>query len=355
MAHYGTGHTGTLVLRQLLQRPEIELAGHLVHTAAKVGMDSGEIVGVDPVGVRAIGSFDEFCALDVDCVTYMATEFGREVDDVIDEMCRLLESGKHVVTTTFIRLVYPKSLPAAMLAKLETACEKGQSAFFGTGIAPGFTTDALPVYVGSLSADPRSVRVAERVLQGTYTDPLSFMALGFGCAPEGPTTDLPADVWTVHFEGAMRMLADGYGWELEAINAFQDLALADKDYEFEAGAIPKGTVAAVRLRFDGIVDGEARLRMSWVYTMPDEPGDYWPPVRPAGSTGRRFTHIDIDGTPGVSVKLKLDGGELPGGDATATRAINAIKAVCSTTPTVHSALDLVVTPMGLQTRKQGDQ
>jgi hypothetical protein len=355
VAHYGTGHTGTLVLRQLLHRPDIELVGHLVHTPTKVGMDSGEIVGVDPVGVRAIGSFDEFCALDADCVTYMATEFGREVDGVIDEMCRLLESGKNVVTTTFIRLVYPKSLPPEMLAKLEKACTAGQSAFMGTGIAPGFTTDALPVYLGSLSEAPRTVRVAERVLQGTYSDPLSFMALGFGSVPDGSTTDLPADLWTEHFEGALRMLADGYGWELDSINAYQDLAVVDEDYEFEAGAVPKGTVGAVRLRFDGIVDGEPRLRMSWVYTMPDEPGDSWSPVRPEGSSGRRFTHIDIDGTPSVSVQLELDGGELPGGDATATRALNAIKAVCDTSAGVRSALDLVVTPQGVQNVEQGDQ
>jgi len=353
VAHYGTGHTGILVLRQLLERPDVELVGHLVHTPAKVGKDSGEIAGVAPVGVHAINRFDEFCALDADCVTYMATEFGREVDDVIDEMCRLLESGKNVVTTTFIRLVYPKSLPPEMLAKLEKACAAGQSAFMGTGIAPGFTTDALPVYLGSLSEAPRTVRVAERVLEGTYSDPLSFMALGFGTVPLGPTTDLPADVWTVHFEGALQMLADGYGWKLESINAHQDLVLADKDYNFAAGAVPRGTVAAVRLRFDGIVDGEPRLRMSWVYTMPDEPGDSWSPVRPAGSNGRRFTHIDIDGTPSVSVTLELDGGELPGGDATATRALNAIKAVCNAMPSVHSALDLVITPQGVQTNKQG--
>jgi 2,4-diaminopentanoate dehydrogenase len=354
VAHYGTGHTGTLVLRQLLQRPDIELVGHLVHTPGKVGRDSGEIVGVEPVGVSAIGSFEEFCALDADCVTYMATEFGREVDDVIDEMCRLLEAGKNVVTTTFIRLVYPKSLPSAMLDELEKACVAGQSAFIGTGIAPGFTTDALPVYVGSLSQEPRSVTVAERVLQGTYSDPLSFAALGFGSRPD-VLTDHPADMWLGHFEGALGMLADGFGWELDSVSAHQDFALADQDYEFEAGAIPKDTVAAIRLRFDGIVDGEVRVRMSWVYTMPDEPGDSWSPVRPTGSKGRRFTDIDIEGSPNVSVKLELDGGDLPGGDSTAARALNAVKAVCDATPTVHSALDLVVTPQGVQTTNKGEQ
>lgn len=352
VAHYGTGHTGTLVLRQLLERPDLELVGHLVHTPAKVGMDSGEIVGADPIGIRAIGSFEEFCALDADCVTYLATEFGREVDDVIDEMCRLLESGKNVVTTTFVRLVYPTSLPPEMLARLEKACAAGQSAFVGAGIAPGFTTDALPVYLGSLSATPRTVRVAERVLQGTYSDPLSFMALGFGSRPD-VLTDHPADMWLGHFEGALAMLADGYGWELDSVSARQDFALAAKDYQFEAGAIPRGSVAAVRLRFDGIVGGEPRLRMSWVYTMADEPGDSWSPVRPEGSTGRRFTQIDIDGIPSVSVKLELDGGDLPGGDATATRALNAVKAVCNAEPGVHSALDLVVTPQGVQTKGKG--
>jgi hypothetical protein len=53
VAHYGTGHTGTLVLRQLLERPDVELVGHLVHTPEKVGKDSGEIAGVASVGVHA--------------------------------------------------------------------------------------------------------------------------------------------------------------------------------------------------------------------------------------------------------------------------------------------------------------
>lgn len=354
VAHYGTGHTGTLVLRQLLARPDLELVGHLVHTPTKVGMDSGEIVGVDPVGVHAIGSFDEFCALDADCVTYFATEFGRDVDEVIDEMCRLLASGKNVVTTTFVRLVYPQSLPPEIVTKLEKACAAGQSAFFGTGIAPGFTTDALPVYCASLSDAPRTVRVAERVLQGTYTDPLSFLALGFGTRPD-VLADVAADAWVGHFEGAMRMLADGFGWRLDSIHARQDFALATQGYQFDAGDIAEGTVAAVRLRFDGIIGDESRLQLSWVYTMPDNPGDSWTPTRPASSTGRRFTHIDIDGDPSVSVTLELAGGDLPGGDATATRALNAIKAVCNATPTVHSALDLVVTPTGVQTKQTGDQ
>ncbi len=331
-AHYGTGHAGTLALRQLLQRPDLQLLGHLVHTRERVGRDSGEIVGVDPVGVRATGDFEAFCELNADCVTYMATEFGRDVDEVVDEMCRLLESGKNVVTTTFIRLVCLRSLPPEMLTKLEKACAAGQSAFIGTGIAP----DSPPMPCRSTSGRSRRSRVAFRwpnaSCSGTYSDPLSFQALGFGTAPQGQTSDLPADVWTAHFGGAVQMLADGYGWELQMINAFRDVALADRDYQFAAGAIPRGTVAALRMRFDGVVDGEPRLRMSWIDTMPDDPGDSWTPERPEGSHRRRIARIDIDGTPNVSLTLELDGGELPGVDATAARALNAVAAVSSATP-----------------------
>jgi hypothetical protein len=349
VAHFGTGHTGMLVLRQILRRHDLELVGHLVHTPHKAGIDSGVIAGLEPVGVQATTSFEAFCELDADCVTYCATEFGREVDDVIDQMCLLLKSGKNVVTTTFVRLVYPQSLPTELFDALEKACATGQSAFFGTGIAPGFTTDALPVHCATLSAAPRTVRIAERILQGTYSDPLSFAALGFGATPTGGITDLPADAWVTHFAGTMRMLSDGLGWTLDSIRARQDLWLADRDYVFAAGPVPQGTVAGIRLRFDGIVAGEARLQLSWVYTMPDDSGDTWDPVRLAASAARLFTHIEIDGAPRVDVTFELAGGDLPGADATATRAVNAIAAVCQATPGVHSALDLVVTPAGATT------
>lgn len=354
VAHFGTGHTGMLVLRQILRRPDLALVGHLVHSPDKVGRDSAQIAGYEPIGVLATDDFDAFCAIDADCVTYFATEFGRDLDAVIDQMCRLLESGKNVVTTTFVRLVYPQSLPPEWLTRLEKACAVGQSAFFGTGIAPGFTSDALPVYCASLCANPRVVRVAERVLQGSYTDPLSFAALGFGSTPTGDATDCGGDAWLPHFTGTMRMLADGLGWDLARIRGYREVALAERDYSFAAGEIPRGSVAAVRLRFDGIVAGEPRLQLSWVYTMPDDPVDTWEPARPAASTARRFTHIDIDGDPQVRVRLELTGGDLPGADATASRAVNAIAAVCNAAPTVHSALDLVVTPAGTVPSDQGD-
>jgi hypothetical protein len=83
VAQFGTGHTGLVMLRQLLQRSDIRLVGQLVHSADKVGIDSGVLAGSDPIGVTATDDFEAFCALDAGCVTYMATDFGRPVDEVI--------------------------------------------------------------------------------------------------------------------------------------------------------------------------------------------------------------------------------------------------------------------------------
>jgi hypothetical protein len=52
VAHYGTGDTGSQALRGIIRRPEFELVAHLVHSPEKVGRDSGEIVGLAPVGVH---------------------------------------------------------------------------------------------------------------------------------------------------------------------------------------------------------------------------------------------------------------------------------------------------------------
>ena len=142
----------------------------------------------------------------------------------------------------------------------------------------------------------------------------------------------------------MAMLADGFGWHLDEVRGYQDFALADRDYEFIAGSVRQGTVGSVRLRFEGWVDGEPRLMLSWIYTMPDDLGDGWAPTLPPGSTARRVTHIAIDGDPDIAVTVELTGGDLPGVTATAARVVNAIPAVCRAEPCVHTALDLVITP-----------
>lgn len=342
VAHVGTGYTGSIALRQVLRSSRLELVGHLVHSREKVGRDSGELVGEGTVGVEAVDSFEDFLALNADCVSYFAAISGRDGDDVIDQLCGLLASGKNVVTPSYPALFHPLSLDDAAREKLEAACRRGNSSLFATGIAPGFTSDILAVHAASMSELPTKVSVQERIPCGAYRVPGFFAALGFGRTPEQDADICPPGAMIGHLAPPLRLLAQGLGWIIDEIQEHRDVALADRHYSFDAGEIAPGTIASVRMRFDAIIDGQPRLQFSSVWSMPDEPVEDWQPDIPSGSTTRRLTRITIDGVPPVQVDFALNGGDLPGSAATAARVVNAIPAVCTADPGLLSALDIVV-------------
>jgi hypothetical protein len=344
VAHVGTGQTGAVALRQILRSPRFELVGHLVHTPAKVGCDSGQLVGESAVGVVATDSVKDFLALEADCVTYVAPVAmgGRDINEVVGQLCAILASGKNVVTPAYVELFHPPSLDDATRDKLGAACGQGNSSIFATGIAPGFASDVLAMHAASVSACPTNVSVQERLPCGTYRSPGFFAALGFGRTPEQDAEIYSPGAMIAHFAPSVRLLAQGLGLAIEEVREHRDIAIADRNLSFEAGDIPAGTIASVRMRFDGISDGEPRVHFSAIWSMPDESVEDWAPAIPAGSPIRRLTRITVDGDPPVQLDFALTAGDLPGVTATAARVLNAIPAVCAANPGILSALDLVV-------------
>jgi hypothetical protein len=342
IVHVGTGYTGSIALRQILRAPRLKLVGQLVHSPDKVGRDSGELVGEPAAGVIATDSLDELLALDADCVSYFAAVSGREGSEVVDQISAMLASGKNVVTPSYHAFFHPPTLDDASRNKLEAACRQGNSSLLATGIAPGFATDILAVHAASMTELPTKVSVEERIPCGAYRVPGFFAALGFGrtadedAAMHRPGSMVPAAT------PPLRLLAQGLGLELDEVCEHRDIALAERGYRFDAGEIPAGTVASVRMRFDGIVDGQERLHYSSIWSMPDEAVEDWQPEIAVGSPTRRLTRIAVEGNPPVQLDFALNGGELPGSTATAARVVNAIPAVCAANPGVLSALDLVI-------------
>lgn len=342
IAHVGTGYTGSIALQQILRSPRLKLVRQLVHSRDKVGRDSGQLVDEPTAGVIATDSLDDLLALDADCVTYFAAVSGRDGGEVIDQISAMLASGKNVVTPSYHALFHPTSLDQAARSKLEAGCQRGNSSLLATGIAPGFATDILAVHAASISASPTTVAVQERIPCGAYRVPGFFAMLGFGRTAEQdaemyrPGSMIPA------VSAPLRLLAEGLGLRLDEVHEHRDIAMADRHYRFDAGQIPTGTIASVRMRFDGIVGGRQRLHYSSTWSMPDEAVEDWQPQIASGSPTRRLTRITIEGDPPVRLDFALTGGELPGSTATAARVVNAIPAVCAASPGVLSGLDLVV-------------
>jgi hypothetical protein len=335
-----------MVLAQILRSPQLTLTGHLVHSLEKVGRDSGEIVGVAPVGILATDDIGEFLAIECDCVTYLPAVAGRDPDDVIDQICTILAASKNVITAD-TRMAFPRSLGDAPLAKLRAACDKGGSSFLGTGIAPGFATDVLPVHLASLTNEPTSILVEERLPSGTLRSPSFFPLMGFGRTPEQDAQAYHPGAMISHMSTPLALVADAVGWAVDEIREFRDIAVAELDHTFPAGAIAAGTIASVRMRFEGIVAGEPRMKFAFIWSLPDEPPDDWEPRIQHGSATGRLTRVTIEGHPTIRVDLGIDG-VLPGVEATAARVINSIPAVCAAPSGVYGALDLIPRTIGAQ-------
>ncbi|WP_139273315.1 hypothetical protein [Mycobacterium paraffinicum] len=291
----------------------------------------------------ATDSLDDFLALNIDCVTYFAAVSGRDSNEVLGQLCAILASGKNIVTPSYYPLFHPASLDDVTQGKLRAACRQGNSSIFATGIAPGFTTDILAVHAASMSELPAKVSIEERIPCGAFRGLGFFAMFGFGRTPEEDADVYPPGAMIATFTPPLRLLAQGLGLTLDEVREHRDVAIADRDYTFDTGEIPAGTIASVRMRFDGIAKGQPRLHYSSIWSMPDDAVEDWPPALAPGSITRRLTRITVDGNPPVQVDFALNGGDLPGSAATAARVVNAIPAVCTASPGVLSALDLIVT------------
>ena len=71
VVQWATGNVGSRSFRHVIEHPDLDLVGVLVHGQDKVNKDAGELAGVAPTGVMATNSIEDVLALKPDCVIYM--------------------------------------------------------------------------------------------------------------------------------------------------------------------------------------------------------------------------------------------------------------------------------------------
>jgi 4-hydroxy-tetrahydrodipicolinate reductase len=342
---WSTGNVGAFALRAILHHPQLELVGVWVHGEKKAGRDAGELCGVAPVGLIATRDADALLESDADCVVYTATADLRPLEAIAD-ICRILASGKNVVSSSVVGLVHPRGLTPEITARLERACAEGGSSFFTSGIDPGFANDLLPLVLSGLCERWEQIRIQEIVNYATYDQPQVVLGtMGFGQPLDATPLLLVPGALTFAWGGALRVLAQGLGIELDEIRQRHERRPAPEGFDTPMGRIEKGTMAALRFEVEGVVRGVPRLVVEHVTRMHDDVAPDWP--RSAG--GYR---VIIEGVPRMVCSLDMEdehGDHAVGGVVlTATRLVNAIPAVCEAPPGPLSVLDLpLVTGRGL--------
>ena len=174
VVQWATGGVGKAAIEGVLSHPDLELVGCWVHSDTKHGVDVGEILGIDPIGVLATSSMDEILAMEADAVVYSPLIPNR------DEVAAILRSGKNVVTP--VGWFYPGESDGAPLS---AACAEGGATLHGTGINPGGITELHPLMFSALSSAVTFVRGEEFSDIRTYNAPdVVRHIMMFGGKPE---------------------------------------------------------------------------------------------------------------------------------------------------------------------------
>ena len=342
---WGTGNVGLFSLRCIIDHPELELVGVCVHSNAKAGMDAGELCGTRPVGVRATTDVEAILALNADCICYTATADLRPFEAVQD-ICRILASGKNVVSSSVVPLVHPKSFVPNLRDQLAEACQQGGTSFFTSGIDPGFANDLLPLTVTGLCGRWEQVRVQEIINYATYNQPtVLFDTMGFGKPLDDTPLLLTPGTLEFAWGGTVQLLAEGLGVTLDKVTSWYEKRPAVKPIRIGAHTVEPGTMAALRFEVCGVVGGRPAIVVEHVTRLDNDLAPEWP-------TGNGSYRVIVTGFPKIRCELEFEderGDHAVGGVIlTATRIVNAIPAVCQAAPGLLSALDLpLVTGRGL--------
>jgi 4-hydroxy-tetrahydrodipicolinate reductase len=334
-----TGAVGTHSLRTILGRRDMELVGLLVFGPDKVGKDAGELVGMDPVGVLATDDFEAILALDADAVSYNALGETRDPAAALEQICRLLESGKNVCSTAVSVHIYPDIIKSTPLrATLEAACDKGGVSFHSSGVNPGFMMDVWPIMMCRLVRRVDTIYMTEMVDMGRYTSRQVGDYIGFGKPVEELVVSFPRDVVPElpHY-ASLQMFADATGLQFDDVTFDWEVAPSPCDIVTPVYNISPGQVAAVRITLRAYADGEVRVQNQWVWVLGKQAA---PPDWPYGDGA--WT-IRIDGDPCLESRIDastVHDAKQPDVLITGVQTVNAIPSVVAAPPGVRTHLDL---------------
>jgi hypothetical protein len=348
---WSTGGIGSIAIRAIHQRPNLDLAGVWVHSPEKEGKDAGELANGDPIGLAATTDAEALIALKPDCIVYGAS--GPERDALaIPDYVKLLSAGINVVTTSTTRLVNPHAYePAEWRDQLAAAAEQGGVSLYASGIEPGFAADYLPLVLATQSAQIEKIHTYEIGLYDDYGVPdIMSDAMGFGRPLDyEPWIGFPGAI-AGEWQGQIRMVADALGVQIQEIRETFDRAVTNRALDVAMGTVEPGTCGALRMQAIGVVDGHEAIVIEHVTRLAPDVAPEWPTLPNALGyrvviTGAPDIDCTFDATLRDRKKAGIEGMTSGSGAmvATAMRVVNAIPYVVAAQPGLLSSVDLPLT------------
>jgi hypothetical protein len=315
VVQWTTGKTGSAAVRGMIGHPVLDLVGCYAYSAEKVGRDVGELCGTGPIGVTATDDIEALLALEPDCVSYMAYR------PDFDHLERILASGANVVSTMYMMAGFGYGEEATH--RLRDACLRGGSSLYASGIYPGHAP-MVAVAASAMCSRIERLSILESLDIHGYANEQMFRAQGFDLDPGDPAAAQACEASCGSFKDQVPVLASALGVQIDRVGFRVEFATANSDTDFGFMTVKKGRIAGFKGTVSGDRDGRPLIECSFVWKLGEDMTPNWP-----------VTHgyvIDLDGVPGVRVRLEPQGDHLDGTVTTAMPAVNAIPMVCAAPP-----------------------
>jgi hypothetical protein len=343
---WGTGFVGKMVIPEVLRHPSFELVGVGVSNLDKVGLDVGDICGIEKTGIRAISDVGALIALRPDALVHYGPTAAYANENIRD-IGAFLRAGIDVCSTAMTPWVWPgmASTPPSWTVPITEACNAGKASCFTTGIDPGFANDLFPMTLMGLCGEVRQVKAIEILdytnYEGDYED-----EMGIGRPPEFIPLLEHREILVMSWGATVPMMAHAVGVELDEITTTWEKWVTQTPVTTAKGVIDPGCVAAIRFTVNGIYRGRPRICLEHVNRVGENAAPDWP-----HGTQDDVYRVEIDGSPSITQETTFRFTDGSGRDAAAAgclatglRALNAVPAVNDLPSGWVTALDLPLIP-----------
>ena len=316
---YGVGPIGARIVRLILQKPALQIAGAIDIDPAKAGRDLGEVAEAGrQLGVVVSRDAAEVLRGGADVVVHCTSSY---LQDVADQLLQCLEAGLHVVSTCE-ELAYPFRKHPDLSQRLDHCARQHQVALVGTGVNPGFTMDKLVLTLAAAAVRVESARAIRVVDASKRRLPLQ-KKIGAGLTVEEFNRQVAAGIIKHHgLPESVAMVADGLGLAVDEITESIQPVVAKKPVQTEYLSVAPGQVAGVHQIAHGLGGGQERVYLELqMYVGAEAPSD----------------SVELSGEPNLT--LTIPGG-IHGDLATAAVAVNCIPAIVEAKPGLRTARDI---------------
>jgi hypothetical protein len=261
----------------------------------------------------------------------------------LDHVVRLLETGHDVISTNlFLNL---GGLQSSIRTQLESACVRGQSSLYITGINPGWINYLTAAMTG-VCRRVDSVSISETADCSVYESAETWLAMGMSSPGATAAVIETARNWLVSFHDAVQRIGQALQLKLDALDFFAEFATTSRKVDLGWFWMEKDTIGAIRAGWNGMVDGRTVVQMRVTWYLTKDLNEGW-------EFNDNHYHVVIKGEPDVDTSIRFVAPESWGhhdwDTMTALPAVNAVFNVNAARPGILTLQDvgLPCAPAGL--------